>query len=334
MRSYPKWKFSCWNRWRSIGFTLIELLVVIAIIAILIGLLLPAVQKVREAAARMRCANNLKQFGLAIHNFHDVNNKLPPGGVNPNALAGDWNDDRGSWLIYILPQMEQEALFRLIPSPVENTYNSVGNARSNAQFANARPPFLRCPSDGWNPGDNLANYSASLGPQCSSSGCGIDPWISWCNPAPSLNMGYTASSHHGSTYNASEIRGPFNRLGAVITFASISDGLSNTLLVGEVLPQEHDHFSDGSWQRYNGGTSHAATLPPINTRTDNRKPWPCTSDRDFSNWNVAWGFKSRHTGGANFLFGDGTVRFVQQNIDHRTYQLLGCRNDGQPVTLP
>src|ERR1700730_18084160 len=95
---------------RKRGFTLIELLVVIAIIAILIGLLLPAVQKVREAAARIKCQNNMKQFGLAIHSYNDTNNALPPGGtLGP---TGDWGDDRGTWLVYTLPYMEQEGLFK------------------------------------------------------------------------------------------------------------------------------------------------------------------------------------------------------------------------------
>src|ERR1700687_5976228 len=102
---------SFWGNKR--GFTLIELLVVIAIIAILIGLLVPAVQKVREAASRIKCSNNLKQYGLACHMYHDTNGFFPPGGKGPDPInGGSWNDDRGSWLVYSLPYVEQDNLFK------------------------------------------------------------------------------------------------------------------------------------------------------------------------------------------------------------------------------
>src|SRR5438552_17827172 len=113
-----------WLRHR--GFTLIELLVVIAIIAVLIGLLLPAVQKVREAAYRMKCANNLKQFGIACHLYLDTSKVFPPG--SKTIPTGNWSGDKGSWLVLTLPYMEQDALFQQFPKRDVANYDSVRNS--------------------------------------------------------------------------------------------------------------------------------------------------------------------------------------------------------------
>jgi prepilin-type N-terminal cleavage/methylation domain-containing protein/prepilin-type processing-associated H-X9-DG protein len=349
-----------WPRRLARGFTLIELLVVIAIIAILIGLLLPAVQKVREAAARAKCQNNLKQFGLAIHSYADINRQiLPPGGLcgyknPPNYLlssdgwspaGGEWGSDQGTWLVHTLPQMEQSALYSQI-NYRETVANSVG-AFFNANATNraTKLPYARCPSDDYNPDASVANYIGSLGPQCVDGGCGFNPNQQWCAPDPTnvVNgvpprtlMGYQASPDHGNDVNATGIRGAFNRIGAKISFAMVTDGLSNTIFVGEGLPANHDHLWANAWWHFNGGNAHASTIVPINQRADLGNPnlWDCSTiiPATARNWNVSWGFKSKHTGGANFLMGDGTVRFISQTIDHRTYQLLGCRNDGQAVS--
>jgi len=353
---------------RTSAFTLIELLVVIAIIAILIGLLLPAVQKVREAAARMSCSNNLKQIGLALHSYSDNNKRFPPGGAlgcaapqlgaasgamcgSPTVPGtgpatydslrtnGDWGSEQGSWIVYSLPYIEQNALYSQI-NPRFNVNNSVGLAMSNPTL---RIPLkvVRCPSDDWDPNATTTNYVGSLGPQCAIGPYGIDPNQLWCQPETSpfagggaANMGYTWSPDHGNEWNAGNIRGMFNRLGCTITMSSIIDGTSNTILVGESLPKMHDHLAGNQWWGYNNGASHCSTIVPINFKSDNPTcpgtvAWPCST-----NWNQSWGFKSRHTNGVNFVFGDGSVRFVTQSIDHRTYQLLGCRNDGQAVNLP
>jgi prepilin-type N-terminal cleavage/methylation domain-containing protein/prepilin-type processing-associated H-X9-DG protein len=340
------------------GFTLIELLVVIAIIAILIGLLLPAVQKIREAARRMQCTNNLKQLGLAIHNYHDSNGQLPKGGAmgwcaNPSNLNpvypgdGDWGADQGTWLVFTLPQMEQDNLYRQIdpkfdhppPAPggsINRWLARIGQGYNDSR--NPRPKYLRCPSDDYQMNMPWANYAGSLGPQCLAPypGC-PQPNQGWCQPETSglgggvAGMGYTWSPDHGNAWGAQDIRGMFNRLGADITFSGVTDGLSNSIMVGETLPAQHDHFTNGGWYHFNGAGTGASTIVPINQRSDGND---CNDPvrRARFNWNVAWGFKSNHSGGANFLFGDGSVKFLRESIDHRTFQLLGCRNDGIPAS--
>jgi len=340
------------------GFTLIELLVVIAIIAILIGLLLPAVQKVREAAARMKCQNNLKQLGIAIHAYHDVMKRIPPGGqagVTPagatyggNGFNGDWNSNQGTWYVHLLPYMEQNALARQMTVRLD-VYNSInsGIATTNAL------PYSRCPSDDYQlDSPSVFNYVGSLGPQCadaSGMGCAsFMPHQQYCQTAyanavlkPQYNGYYITSPDHGNDWGATGIRGVFNRLGAKLTFASIKDGLSNTIFVGETLPETHDHlvyyttWGQGNWANFNGGASHCTTIVPINFKPPStggvwKNPnvdssYTCQDRTD--NWNISWGFRSNHTNGANFLFGDGSTKFIRETIDHGTYQLLGCRND-------
>ena len=336
---------------RRPSFTLIELLVVIAIIAILIGLLLPAVQKVREAAARSKCQNNLKQLGLALHGYHDVKGFFPQGGMfgtpTPNDVHspgwgnGDWGRDRGTWILFTLPNMEQSGLYnRLNMNEIINGTIVTGNMASYSDSLGlGRPklPYIRCPSDGDRLNESLSNYAMSLGPQCSTGPCGFNPYQQYCQPetsfGPSNNYGYTWSPDHGNTVETRDLRGLGNRAGAIVNMASIVDGTSNTIAVGEVLPREHDHYWNGSWMHFNGGAAHHTTLPPINLRTENTN-WCSPANTAHHNWNVSWGFKSNHTNGANFLFGDGTVRFISQSIDHRTYQLLGARADRMPVNLP
>jgi prepilin-type N-terminal cleavage/methylation domain-containing protein/prepilin-type processing-associated H-X9-DG protein len=338
------------------AFTLIELLVVIAIIAILIGLLLPAVQKVREAAARIKCANNLKQFGLACHSYHDVNALLPAGGevyFDPS-----WNpSNKGTWLVFTLPYMEQGNLYAKLPDL--NTLGVPGDLALDAEKLGVLPntlPYLRCPSDDFMPSSKLlTSYMASAGPISNSAAglCGTPgPFDQYAN-GNQFGWGYDGSqATFTDTTDPSQVPGIFGRQGIKVRFASVTDGLSNTLLIGEFLPGQNGEASDDldltrsnhrGWYIWDSGNAYGTTVIPINYRSDIRTPntqdpsWTGSPAQiaevcglhHFENWGVSTGFKSNHAAGANFVFADGSVHFIPASIDTRTYQLLGCRNDGQ-----
>src|SRR5262245_15365436 len=231
------------------GFTLIELLVVIAIIAVLIGLLLPAVQKVREAGARMQCSNSLKQLSLACHHYHNVRGAFPPGGYFLPHTDPDRNGgyNKGSWHVHVLPYIEQENLFRQIPRLDEPGVDSIGLAEA-AGVLPRKLPILRCPSDDYDSAAPVTNYVGNAGPQCwVGVDCGYTPYQKYCNGTaeptpqpliPPTYPGYTASPNAGKTMDPSQVRGMMNWFGAKITLAMVTDGTSNTLLLGETLPGE------------------------------------------------------------------------------------------------
>jgi prepilin-type N-terminal cleavage/methylation domain-containing protein/prepilin-type processing-associated H-X9-DG protein len=330
-----------WKR----GFTLIELLVVIGIIAILIALLLPAVQQVREAANRTECANNLKQLSLACHTYVDIHKVLPPGAQYFNTdFSNPWSChyDKGSWLVKTLPFMEQDALFNLIPDLEVFTWgptdplgandphnDSIGEAVASGALP-VKLPYLRCPSDPYvAPGSTFSNYSGSLGPACmiyqpwGPSG----PFHQYCDPVNNGlgDWGYTASPPLGTGITEDKVRGAFSRTGCTLGFKDFTDGLANTLLIGEFLPKQsgwalaYSLDSSGGWANGSAGIVHCTTCIPINY----------DSTANPYDYNFSMGFKSLHAQGSNFAFADGSVHFLSQVIDMRTYQLLGCRNDGQ-----
>ena len=330
------------------GFTLVELLVVIAIIGILVGLLLPAVQAAREAARRMSCSNNLKQIGLAIHNYADTYTEQLPIGTRDNDpanvptgrpwQAGPWR--KGTPLVKILPYVEQNNLYTQINFSLDVHTQIV--ALGYAGVGGNRVQTYVCPSDGTSSrflsqAQQLYNYAVSMGNQNMPGqfGCNQFPNRAGNQTLLGGNMFGNGNTGHGSTRAASNTSGVFSRYDYAARFAEITDGMSNTIMMGEILPACGDHHR-GGW--FNANALWTATTAPINFNTCGKNGIPINDTgfpcNNFRNWQTSQGFKSDHPAGAQFALCDGSVRFLPETIDYRTYQLLGSRNDGIPVTLP
>jgi prepilin-type processing-associated H-X9-DG protein len=152
--------------------------------------------------------------------------------------------------------------------------------------------------------------------------------------SPPTYVGYGPSQNQGETDDLKRATGLFTRQGIKVRFANVSDGLSNTIMIGETLPEQQSDAKQqeggGGWAMSGGGYSVGTTIIPINYVSDFDDGSQCNNpQRNINNWNVSFGFKSHHSGGAMFVFGDGSVHYLNQNINHQTYQYLGCRNDGQ-----
>ncbi len=308
------------------GFTLVELLVVIAIIGILIALLLPAIQAAREAARRTQCINNLRQLGLAIQNYNDNYRILPAGAYWTNAAG--ITESRGSIMIRLLPYIEEKTLFEAFELGRDNvalspaTQEQVQPGTTKKLSSNVIPMFL-CPSDTHERvnanGYALQNYAASSGPTA-------DVTSSNCSCSQSFN---SFATHPYS--KANNFAGPFHRRADPIKLRRVIDGLAKTIFMGEVRPDCSTHANAG-WAASNNGQGLTATIIPINFDScDSAAADGCNRP---CNWRTELGFKSSHTGGAFFLLGDVSVHFLSETIDHPTYQLLGGRADGKPVSLP
>jgi len=311
------------------GFTLIELLVVIAIIAILIALLLPAVQQAREAARRTQCKNNLKQLGLAMHTYHDTMNFFP-GNHWINTYQTGINSTKGSIFVGMLPYFDQAPLYNSLSFNFEFPAY-IGSQSVGGKVAGSLDlPALRCPSDEYRPtGDGnffaTTSYAPSMGSQGKSGG-GCAQWeISpLTNPVNSGTWGWSM--------RPSEISGVFGYYPAGIRIRDITDGTSNVIGLGEVRTGcGGQAFEGGGWGWMDSIGFEFTTLVPINFQTcpNEGAGMANTSCNGSRNRVTAYGFKSRHVGGAQFVLMDGAVRFVSENVDFRIYNRLGDRRDGE-----
>jgi prepilin-type N-terminal cleavage/methylation domain-containing protein len=298
------------------GFTLIELLVVIAIISTLIGLLLPAVQRARDAAARLKCKNNLKQLGLALHNYETAHGALPPLSVYPAVEANlelELELGAPAWTVALLPYIEQTNLFRLwkLDRPLGE---QVPAARDTpvATYLCPSMPILKAPAN-----EPLAGFDGH----------------------------YAASSDLLTVIDAETVRIakglPATRafsLNTATPFGEFTDGLSNTVMLGEKA-----EFGGLRAMSAGRGPFYSSALVPSNARFLGKQyPIWKQSHTDYVGNNLGWNhptggglgqmrFGSHHAGVSNFTFADGSVHTLSVNLDSDTAELLARRNDGQPI---
>ena len=361
-----------WNAKQSRrAFTLIELLAAIAIIAILIGLLLPAVQKVREAAARISCSNNLKQIGLALHGFHDANDFLPPGIVTEL----DVQDSYHTGFTDLLPYLEQDNIYRLYD------YNEPWYDKANYAAVAQEVKIFYCPSNRTHGAIDLTPLAAQWG------GNAMPPSVGACDYV--LCKGANAGLGANPSKIPPQARGLFNVTRADssvvngkfqwgltpkfrVRFTDITDGLSSTFAVGEAAggnstfliadvnnPSQPatDPFLDAApimdqaWAVASlgdaqhpwyaglfGVTAQYGLAPDPRDEPMNRRPGtPTVIGSDASGYNVTGrdhvsGFRSMHSNGCNFLYADGAVHWVGQGIDPALYRALSTYAGGEVIS--
>ncbi len=328
---------------RSRGFTLIELLVVIAIIAILIALLLPAVQQAREAARRTQCKNNLKQIGLAIHNYIDVHNTLPPGYI-ATVPPGAWNTaammnisefTHWSWGAFILPYLEQAPLYSTLNvgnvSMAQNLLTPVG-----LQALQTPLPAFVCPSD---PGPALNDFNETKADDPANANAAWYNRFVTSNGSDRIaiaksNYIMSACSSVSTTPPVWPQYGPFTGVAGLnsrVLLRDITDGTSNTILVGE-RSYRFDDLNVGAGNAL-GFSSSVCTQ---STSAGIKGAGMCVLGLAYNgiNWSAnnrvhqPRGFHSNHVGGAQFVLCDGSVRFISENIDYNGRTIPGALTNG------
>ncbi|RMG34023.1 MAG: DUF1559 domain-containing protein [Planctomycetota bacterium] len=303
---------------RKRGFTLIELLVVIAIIAILMALLLPAVQQAREAARRSTCKNNLKQWGLALHNYHDSYRQFPPSTVRRfSSSIPTWRTSQISWQARLLPYIDQAPLFAKIDWELEP-----GNGGINTTVQNTPLELTRCPTD-WHdkPDTNYepTNYVTCIGNK--DDAIASREGVLWVNGGSSIAM--------------------------------VQDGTSSTMIFAECVvndPLVHRYAGDSSgYQNCQAGTAASITGNNTGARgyswffAQSNQSWsystqlrpndPATLNHECEQWTAKGVFAARslHQGGLHIALTDGSVRFVGESLDLGVWRALGSRMGGETV---
>jgi type II secretory pathway pseudopilin PulG len=329
------------------------LLVVIAIIAILIGLLLPAVQKVREAAARARCQNNMKQIGLALHGYHDVNGFLPAGGASdapPYGTGGDWAWG-SAWTVFILPYIEQDSMFRRFIFTGGSGWGGPAGANSTVS-ANIVLQTYRCPSS---PVEQFTTATINGTPQTRNCYVGISGAV------PGLITGFNESRFNTPGGGAGCCTGGIVSGGGVlfpgsgVRLVAITDGTSNTMMVGE----QGDFLTTANGTRQpwgagllhgwqigyyrsnsisppnlgNGGDMRTFQMTTVRYAINRKTGWPdapgnCGSLGVCDNLGTNIPLNSAHSGGINVVLGDASVRFLRDSLPVQTLAQLATRDDG------
>jgi prepilin-type N-terminal cleavage/methylation domain-containing protein len=329
------------QRKQNRGFTLIELLVVISIIAILMALLLPAVQQVREAARRTQCRNNLKHIGIALHNYHESFSLFPPGYVdrngNPNMTPDNDLGPGWGWASFLLPQMDQSTVYNQI------NFNVGVGIGVNAQVSQLALPAFQCPSDGLQRSFPVydSTFSTPVTTLAHSNYVGCNGWFECFNGAggnPQLGAGDDGLA--GTSGQAAV--GIFYR-NSNVSAANVTDGLSNTVAVGE----RSSNHAPATWTGAVAGGRCPAWMAVLPPSPYSPPPSPAYDNADFGEALVLAHcnathlpnadfpvydpdtYYSFHVGGCHFLMGDGSVRFISSYVDGRTYQALGTIAGGE-----